>query len=148
MRADYVRVLSKSKIQACRGTSAKVEVQLLTGISGDSVHGCNDHVCRRESTLYALSTRESMPPPARLLPFSQQCVCHLKKITPPHLPSRDSSRHLVVFLSCGSLGRQMPAVLAVVVNFVLDSEFAEVSDDVLHLGIASASALAAKIVEP
>ncbi len=42
----------------------------------------------------------------------------------------------------------MPAVLAVVVDFVLDSEFAEVSDDVLHLGIASASALAAKVVEP
>ena len=42
----------------------------------------------------------------------------------------------------------MPAASALVVALVLDGDFSEMAENVLHLGIASASALTAKVIEP
>lgn len=42
----------------------------------------------------------------------------------------------------------MPAAAALVVALVLDGNLAEMTQDVLHLGVGSAAALAAEVVEP
>ena len=42
----------------------------------------------------------------------------------------------------------MPAAATLVVPFVLDGDLGEMSNDVLHLGIAAATALAAEIIKP
>ena len=42
----------------------------------------------------------------------------------------------------------MPAATTLIVALVLDGNFAEMTDDVLHLGIAAATTLAAEVVEP
>lgn len=56
--------------------------------------------------------------------------------------------HLIIELSLGGPRAQVPAASTLVVTLVLDGDFAEMADDVLHLGIASATALTAEIVEP
>ena len=42
----------------------------------------------------------------------------------------------------------MPAAATLIVAFVLNGDLAEMADDILHLGIAAATALAAEVVEP
>ena len=42
----------------------------------------------------------------------------------------------------------MPAAATLIVALMLDGDLAEMTDDVLHLGIATATALAAEVVEP
>lgn len=42
----------------------------------------------------------------------------------------------------------MPAATTLIVALVLDGDLAEMTDDVLHLGIAAATALAAEVIEP
>ena len=42
----------------------------------------------------------------------------------------------------------MPAAATLIVALVLDGDLAEMTDDVLHLGIAAATALAAEVIEP
>ena len=42
----------------------------------------------------------------------------------------------------------MPAAATLIVALMLDGDLAEMTDDVFHLGIASATAFAAKVVEP
>ena len=42
----------------------------------------------------------------------------------------------------------MPAAASFVVTLMLDGDLGKMSQDVFHLGVASATALAAKIVEP
>ena len=42
----------------------------------------------------------------------------------------------------------MPTATTLVVALMLDRHLAEVTDDVLHLGIAAAAALAAQVIEP
>lgn len=55
---------------------------------------------------------------------------------------------LLVHLGLGGPRAQVPSASALVVALVLDGDFAEMSKDVLHLGIAAATALAAEVVEP
>ena len=43
---------------------------------------------------------------------------------------------------------QVPAAAALIVTLMLDSDLSEVTKDVLHLGVGSASAFAAKVIEP
>ena len=42
----------------------------------------------------------------------------------------------------------MPTAAALIVALMLDGDFAEMTDDVFHLGITTATALAAEVVEP
>lgn len=42
----------------------------------------------------------------------------------------------------------MPAAATLIVALVLDGDLAEMTDDVLHLGIAATTALAAEVVQP
>ena len=42
----------------------------------------------------------------------------------------------------------MPAATALIVTLVLDGDFCKMAENVLHLGIRSAAAFAAKIVQP
>lgn len=56
--------------------------------------------------------------------------------------------HLLIHLCLGGPRAQVPAASTLVIALMLDGDFAEMAKDVLHLGIASATALAAKIVEP
>lgn len=55
---------------------------------------------------------------------------------------------LLVHLGLGSPRAQVPAASTLVVPLVLNGDLAEMTKDVLHLGIASATALTAEIVEP
>lgn len=55
---------------------------------------------------------------------------------------------LFVHLGLRSPRAQVPAATTLVVALVLDGDLAEMTDDVLHLGIAAAAALAAKVIEP
>ena len=55
---------------------------------------------------------------------------------------------LLVHLGLGGPCAQVPAAATLVVALVLDSDLGEMAEDVLHLSIASAAALTAKIVEP
>ena len=61
---------------------------------------------------------------------------------------RHRDTDLVILFGGGRPGSQMPAVVAMIIDLVLDGELAEMSDDVLHLGVTSATALPAKIVKP
>jgi len=56
--------------------------------------------------------------------------------------------HLLIDLGLGGPRAQVPAASTLVVTLVLNGDFAEMAEDVLHLGIASATALTAEIVEP
>ncbi len=56
--------------------------------------------------------------------------------------------HLLIDLGLGGPRAQVPAASTLVVTLVLNRDFAEMANDVLHLGIASATALAAEVVEP
>lgn len=53
---------------------------------------------------------------------------------------------LLVHLGLGRPGTQVPATSALVITLVLNGNFGEMAEDVLHLGIASATALTAKVV--
>lgn len=55
---------------------------------------------------------------------------------------------LFVYLSFCGPGSQMPAAASLVIALMFDGDFAEMADDVFHLGIASTTALATEIVEP
>lgn len=55
---------------------------------------------------------------------------------------------LFVHLGLRSPRAQVPAATTLIVAFVLDGDFAEMTNDVLHLGIAATTALAAEIIEP
>lgn len=54
----------------------------------------------------------------------------------------------VVYLGLCGPRAQVPAAAALVVALVLDGYFAEMAKDVLHLGIASATALTAEVIQP
>ena len=55
---------------------------------------------------------------------------------------------LLVHFGLGSPRAQVPTATTLVVALMLDRHLAEMTDDVLHLGIAAAAALAAQIIEP
>ena len=55
---------------------------------------------------------------------------------------------LLVHFGLSSPRAQVPTATTLVVALMLDRNLAEVTDDVLHLGIAAATALAAEVVEP
>ncbi len=55
---------------------------------------------------------------------------------------------LFVHLGLGSPRTQVPTAATLIVTFVFDGDLAEMTDDVLHLGIAAATALTAEVVEP
>ena len=55
---------------------------------------------------------------------------------------------LFVHFGLGSPRAQVPAAATLVIPFVLDGDLGEMSKDVLHLGIAATTALAAEVVEP
>lgn len=55
---------------------------------------------------------------------------------------------LFVHLGFRSPRAQVPAATTLVIALVLDGDLAKMTDDVLHLGIATATALAAEVVEP
>lgn len=63
------------------------------------------------------------------------------------LPINDVIR-LIIHFGLGGPRPQVPAAASLVVTLVLDGDFAEMAEDVLHLRIASATALTAEIVEP
>ncbi len=56
--------------------------------------------------------------------------------------------HLLIHLCLGGPRAQVPAASTLIIALVLDRDFAEMANDVLHLGIASAAALAAQVIEP
>ncbi len=56
--------------------------------------------------------------------------------------------HLLINLGLGSPRAQVPAASTLVITLMLDGDFGEMAEDVLHLGITSATALTAKVVEP
>ena len=62
--------------------------------------------------------------------------------------TRSSAEDLVVLLGLGRLGRQEPAVAAVLVLLVRDRDLVQVGEDVLHLGVGVAALGAAQVVEP
>ena len=55
---------------------------------------------------------------------------------------------LFVHLSLRSPRAQVPAASTLIVLLMLNGDLAEMTDDVLHLRIAAATALAAEVVEP
>ena len=55
---------------------------------------------------------------------------------------------LLVQLCLGCPCAQVPAAATFVIAFVLDSNFAKMTEDVLHLGIGSGAALTAQVVKP
>ena len=55
---------------------------------------------------------------------------------------------LLVHFGLSSPRAQVPTATTLVVALMLDRHLAEVTDDVLHLGIATAAALAAEVIEP
>ena len=55
---------------------------------------------------------------------------------------------LLVHFGLGSPRAQVPTATTLVVALMLDRHLAEVTDDVLHLGVAAAAALTAEVVEP
>ena len=57
-------------------------------------------------------------------------------------------RCLLVQFGLGGPCAQVPAAAALVVALVLDGDFAEMTKNVLHLGVGSGAALTAEIVEP
>lgn len=75
-------------------------------------------------------------------------VCLEEEPHHPHPQQGRRSQQLVILLRRGRPRGQMPAVLAMDILFVLESELAEMANDVLHLGIASATALTTEIVKP
>ena len=42
----------------------------------------------------------------------------------------------------------MPAATTLIVALMLDGDLAEMTDDVLHLGVATATTLATEVIEP
>ena len=65
-----------------------------------------------------------------------------------HETSSRDWRCLLVQLGLGCPCTQMPAAAALVVALVLDGNFAEMTENVLHLGVGSGTALTAEVVEP
>ena len=55
---------------------------------------------------------------------------------------------LLVHFGLGSPRAQVPTATTLVVALMLDRHLAEVTDDVLHLCIAAAAALATEVIEP
>jgi len=55
---------------------------------------------------------------------------------------------LIVHLGFRGPCTQVPAVASLVVTLMLDGDFGEMAEDVLHLGVRSATALAAEVVKP
>ena len=80
--------------------------------------------------------------------------------TPANTPQTASSKQharliplcdtllLFVYLGLRSPRAQVPAAATLIVALVLDGDLTEMTDDVLHLGVAAATALAAKVVKP
>lgn len=66
--------------------------------------------------------------------------------TSPYIPVMVT--HLLIHLCLGGPRAQVPAASTLIIALVLDRDFAEMANDVLHLGIASAAALAAQVIEP
>ncbi len=62
--------------------------------------------------------------------------------------SSDDLRRLLVHLGLGGPRAQVPAAATLVVPLVLNGDFAEVTENVLHLGVGSGSGFTAQIVEP
>ena len=81
--------------------------------------------------------------------FSSKLIHISTPLTAPLFPRYRPWRFLIVHLGFGRLCGQMPAVSTCCrVDLMLNGEFAEMSNYVLHLGVASAAALAAEIVKP
>jgi len=57
-----------------------------------------------------------------------------------------NNKHLIILLSLGGLGCQVPAVASMLINLVGDGDLVQVGKDVLHLGISVRALVASKIV--
>ena len=76
------------------------------------------------------------------------CMTSFQRIILIKASSTLPSSHLIIDLGFGSLGCQCPAIPTFRVLLMFDCDLGKMTEDVLHLGVASASALTAKVVEP
>ena len=62
--------------------------------------------------------------------------------------SSNDSHRLLVQLGLSGPRAQVPAATALIIVLVLDGDFAQVTEDVLHLGVGSRPSLTAEVVKP